>query len=114
MPFELTREFIEQLKEVVKSEDNKAAHKMIVDLHPADIAEVFGEISNEEAKFIYEEGADKLIIGSGQTGMVRLSDEATDFFNKKHCIVEINPTSKAVEIWNSENGSVIALLHITC
>lgn len=66
MPFELTREYIEQLKEVVKSEDNKAAHKMIVDLHPADIAEVFGEISNEEAKFLYilldgEKAADVLI-----------------------------------------------------
>lgn len=66
MPFELTREYIEQLREVVKSEDNKAAHKMIVDLHPADIAEVFDEISIEEAKFLYilldgEKAADVLI-----------------------------------------------------
>ncbi|UCH15479.1 MAG: magnesium transporter [Bacteroidales bacterium] len=66
MPFELTREYIEQLKEAVKSEDEKTAQKMIVDLHPADIAEVFGEISNEEAKFLYilldgEKAADVLI-----------------------------------------------------
>ncbi len=66
MPFELTREYIEQLKEAIKSEDEKAAQKMIVDLHPADIAEVFGEISNEEAKFLYilldgEKAADVLI-----------------------------------------------------
>jgi magnesium transporter len=39
---------------------------MIKDLHPADIAEVFGELTNEEAKFLYillddEEAADVLI-----------------------------------------------------
>jgi len=66
MPFELTREYIELLKEVIKNEDNVSAHKMIMDLHPADVAEVFGEISNEEAKFLYilldgEKAADVLI-----------------------------------------------------
>lgn len=66
MPFELTREYIEELKEAVKNEDNITAQKMIVDLHPADIAEVFREISNEEAKFLYilldgEKAADVLI-----------------------------------------------------
>jgi len=66
MPFELTREYIEALKEAIKNEDNIAAQSMIVDLHPADIAEVFREISNEEAKFLYilldgEKAADILI-----------------------------------------------------
>jgi magnesium transporter len=66
MPFELTREYIDELKEAIKNEDNIAAQKMIVDLHPADIAEVFREISNEEAKFLYilldgEKAADVLI-----------------------------------------------------
>ena len=66
MPFELTREYIEELKEAIKNEDNIAAQRMIVDLHPADIAEVFREISNEEAKFLYilldgEKAADVLI-----------------------------------------------------
>jgi len=45
MPFNLTREYIEQLKSVIESEDNIAASNMIKDLHPADIAEVFGGIS---------------------------------------------------------------------
>jgi magnesium transporter len=66
MPFELTREYIEELKEAIKNEDNITAQKMIVDLHPADIAEVFGEIANEEARFLYvlldgEKAADVLI-----------------------------------------------------
>jgi magnesium transporter len=66
MPFELTREYIDELKEAIKNEDSITAQKMIVDLHPADIAEVFREISNEEAKFLYilldgEKAADVLI-----------------------------------------------------
>lgn len=71
-------------------------------------------ISIEEAKHIYEDGAENLIIGSGQTGMVRLSDEAAELFNKKKCLVEIMPTGKAAENWNEEKGSVIGLFHITC
>ena len=71
-------------------------------------------ISIEEAEHIYEKRADKLLIGSGQTGMVRLSDEAAELFNKKNCLVEILPTGKAIEKWNEEKGSVIGLFHITC
>ena len=66
MQFELTREFIEELKAAVNYEDNIAAFNMIKDLHPADIAEIFGELSNEEAKVLYilldnDKAADVLI-----------------------------------------------------
>jgi magnesium transporter len=66
MPFNLTREYIEELKAVIESNDNSTAQEMIKDLHPADIAEVFGELTNEEAKYLYihledEEAADVLI-----------------------------------------------------
>jgi magnesium transporter len=66
MPFNLTREYIEELKAVIANNDNSTAHEMIKDLHPADIAEVFGELTNEEARFLYillddEEAADVLI-----------------------------------------------------
>ena len=68
----------------------------------------------EEAKYIYEEGAEKILIGSGQTGMVRLSDEASKFFDQKNCNVFIIPTGTAIEKWNKESGSVIGLFHLTC
>ena len=71
-------------------------------------------ISIEEAEYIYEEGAEKLLIGSGQTGMLRLSDDAAEFFNKKNCLVEFFPTGKAIEKWNEEKNKVIGLFHITC
>jgi hypothetical protein len=71
-------------------------------------------ISIEEARYIYEDGADKLLIGGGQRGMVKLSDEAAEFFDGKNCLVEITPMNKAAKIWNEGRGSVIAMFHITC
>jgi len=47
---------------------------------------VFGTshtISLEEAEYIFEKGAERLIIGSGQNGMVTLSKEASEYFKKE-------------------------------
>lgn len=71
-------------------------------------------ISLEEAKYIYQDGAEQLIIGSGQEGMVRLSEEAADYFKKKKCRVDLRSTPKAIEYWNNTKGSVIGLFHVTC
>ena len=71
-------------------------------------------ISREEAIHIYEEGADRILIGSGQTGMMKLSDEASEFFHQKNCNVFISPTGEAVDKWNEDSGSVIGLFHLTC
>ncbi len=71
-------------------------------------------ISLDEARFIYEEKAERLIIGSGQTGMIKLSDEAADFFRKKKCRVQLAPTPQSLRAWNEAQGDVIALFHVTC
>ncbi len=71
-------------------------------------------ISIEEAKHIYEDGAKNLLVGAGQTGMVRLSEEAEELFKNKNCTVELLPTSKAAERWNDQKGTSIGLFHITC
>ena len=71
-------------------------------------------VSLDEAKHIYEDGAERLIIGSGQTGMVSLSDEAADYFKKKQCAVDLHPTPRAIEDWNKAKGAVIGLFHVTC
>ena len=54
-------------------------------------------ISLEEAEFVYESGAQYVIIGSGQFGQVTLSKEAQDFFKKKKCKVDLLPTPMAIE-----------------
>jgi hypothetical protein len=71
-------------------------------------------ISLEEAEDVFEKGAELLIVGSGQSGLVVLSPEATAYFQKKKCAVELLPTPKAIERWNEAKGAVIALLHVTC
>jgi hypothetical protein len=79
--------------------------------------EVFGTshtISLVEAEFVYQDGAENIIIGSGHSGMVKLSDEAIDFFKQKHCQVELLPTPDAIHRWNNAKGSIIGLFHVTC
>jgi len=71
-------------------------------------------ISVDEAKHVYEDGAERLIVGAGQSGLVTLSAEAEAFFEQKVCRVELLPTPKAIEVWNDATGAVIGLFHITC
>jgi hypothetical protein len=71
-------------------------------------------VSLDEARHVYEEGAERLIVGTGQAGLVGLSDEAADYFSRKKCQVELLPTSEAIETWNEARGAVIGLFHITC
>lgn len=71
-------------------------------------------LSLAEAKHVYERGTRRLIIGTGQQGNVRLSAEATDYFMRKQCQVELLPTPQAIRAWNETEGAVISLFHVTC
>ena len=66
MSFEVTREYIEQLRELIGEERNKEVAALMEDLHPADIAEIMDDLNMDEAKFIYllldgEKASDVLI-----------------------------------------------------
>jgi hypothetical protein len=71
-------------------------------------------VSLDEAKDIYDEGAQRLIIGTGQSGNVELSDDAEKYFRKKGCSVELLPTPEAVEVWNKAEVKTIGMFHVTC
>jgi hypothetical protein len=71
-------------------------------------------LSLDEAKYVYEKGTKRLIIGAGQYGNVELSNEAADYFERKHCQVDLWPTPSAIGAWNKAEGSVIGLFHVTC
>jgi hypothetical protein len=71
-------------------------------------------ISLAEAKHVYQKGAARLIIGAGQFDTVTLSDEATAYFGRNDCQVELLPTPEAIQAWNAAAGAVIGLLHVTC
>ena len=53
MRFELTKEFLEQIRVAIDGNDVLWIKEHIIDLHFADIAEIMDELSNEQAKFIY-------------------------------------------------------------
>ncbi len=53
MRFELTKEFLDELRAKVAEQDGHWISEHILELHYADIAEVLDLLSNEEAKYIY-------------------------------------------------------------
>ena len=71
-------------------------------------------ISLKEAKFIYEKGTNNIIIGTGQAGQVKLSEEAQEYFKSKNCYVNLSPTPAAISQWNKAKDHTIGLFHITC
>lgn len=71
-------------------------------------------ISLDEAEYIFEKGAERLIIGAGQNGMVTLSSEASGYFKEKKVKVDFYPTPEAIQHWNKAKGSTIGLFHVTC
>jgi hypothetical protein len=95
----------------------KRKKKLSKAIYPQDTLKGCGTshiISLAEAEHVFEKGAERLIVGAGQSGLVKLSDEAADYFKRKDCQVELLPTPKAVEAWNEAQGAVIGLFHVTC
>ena len=53
MRFELTKDFLEQLRRAIQAEDTVWIDEHILGLHFADIAELLDELTKEQAKFVY-------------------------------------------------------------
>ena len=51
--FELTREYLDELREIIRAGDESKAKELIRDLHAADIAGLYNELNIEEARFLY-------------------------------------------------------------
>lgn len=60
MQFQLTKEFIEQLKERVAANDSPWILSHVLELHHADIADILDELSHEEAKYVYHLSSEEL------------------------------------------------------
>lgn len=66
MQFELTKELVLEVKTALESGENLGILEQINELHPADIAEIFDELSSDEAskfyKYLNEETASDVLI----------------------------------------------------
>lgn len=71
-------------------------------------------VSLAEVKHIYTVGAERLVIGTGQTGFLTLSEDAEDYLRDNNCHVELLPTQQALDAWNNTEGDVIGMFHVTC
>lgn len=71
-------------------------------------------MSLEEAEYIYEDGCKKLIVGTGQQGVLELSKEAAEFFENQGCRVILKKTPKAIKEFNNTTGEKIGIFHVTC
>ena len=54
MQFQLTKEFLEELRVAIQNGDDAFVKEHCSDLHPADIAEIISELSTEEAQFTFQ------------------------------------------------------------
>ncbi len=53
MHFELTKDYLHNLINIIEKKDNKAAVKLMDELHAVDIAEVYNELNIEQAKYLF-------------------------------------------------------------
>ena len=66
MSFELTKEYVTDLKGLISGGEDKELVALMGELYPADIAEIIGELKHEEASYLFkhldeEVGADVLV-----------------------------------------------------
>ncbi|MFC2086242.1 Mth938-like domain-containing protein [Bacteroidota bacterium] len=72
------------------------------------------KVSKEEIEFVLEAKTSAIIIGSGQYGVLEISDEAKKVLNKLDVDIHIDKTPQACNFWNSFKGKAVGLFHITC
>ena len=53
MKFELTKEFLEQIKALISRQEETVIFERLKELHPADIADIFENLELEEARYVY-------------------------------------------------------------
>jgi len=71
-------------------------------------------ISLAEAQQVYQEGAERLIVGTGMFGLTRLSEEADEYLRGRGCRVNLYRIRRAIKAWNQAEGAVVGLFHVSC
>ena len=85
MKFELTKNFISELNEHIENKDQKSIINMIIECHPADIAEIIDELEFKNASFLFELLEDNIAADV----LVELEDDIREDLLKIHSSKEI-------------------------
>ncbi len=79
--------------------------------------EIYGtshKIGPAELKRVCKGGPKKVFIGTGQSGMVELTEEGRTFLAEHHIEVCAMPTPEMIAEYNKFAKSKAALIHVTC
>lgn len=70
----------------------------------------------DDLKGLLEQEARMVIVGTGSSGLVRVPPETLEFLESEGFEVLVQRTDQACETYNrlSEQGAVVAALHLTC
>ena len=71
-------------------------------------------LSLAEIRATLDDDADTLIVGTGMFGRVRLAPDAQAYVEQQGCSIELRSIRQAVRLWNTSQGKVTGLFHITC
>jgi len=72
-------------------------------------------IDVEDVKRAVEQKPDVIVIGTGESGVAKITEPAKQFIAKNGIKLIIDITEEAVRIFNkSEQSNVIGLFHLTC
>lgn len=81
------------------------------------VREAYGSLHTvgpKELEKVCKGGPEVLFIGAGKAGKVELTEDARRFLAQRSIQCEIQPTIKAVEIYNRSKLRKAALIHVTC
>ena len=53
MRFELNKEFVEELQLAIQERSDESIKSMVAELHPADVAEILGELEPDDAHYLF-------------------------------------------------------------
>jgi hypothetical protein len=74
-------------------------------------------IEKKDLEGALKEKPEIVVIGTGESGVAEVYPDALEFLKKKKVEFFIEPTGKAVQIYNQfkkENKKVVGLFHLTC
>ena len=101
MRFELTREFLEEVREIIAEENYAYIDQKIIHLHPADIAEILDELELEEAQFIFARLDDER---QGEV-LLELEDDVREAF-----VASLNAEEIAFQLENLDSDDAADIL----
>jgi magnesium transporter len=99
MQFEITREYIEQLKKLIEEKKTQEVERLMEPLHPADIAEMMDDLNIDQARFI-------IMLLDGETASDVLVEIPEN--DRKRLLKELPPefiASKLIEFMDSDDAA---------